>query len=765
VTAAAQQPLSPGSAGAGLLERLVAAVRPEFRVELLLPDQDDPVLGWKACAVAGCDRPGHDYELCRGHGLRWRKQGRSDRAAFLADPGPPLRGRVELTGCTVPGCRYGTSGHGLCIRHRDKWQRAGQPDPVVWAATATPLEPASYPRVECRLSFCTLWVESDQGLCKAHHTRWRSARSPALEDFVADCEHHGAAVIDFRGLLPQLRLELQYAVQCRRDEQAATLPLHVANWAIRRAREAGVASLLDRSAQQWRELARSRRRTSGGQRFRTRNETFLLYARDAVEALRDGTGWEVEYPRDVWRLYRLNGLKHSPSRPRSRSHLRFDRITQPWLRALGKRWVRYRLTSGLAVATAVSDVQALTRFSEFLTAAAPEVDGLAGVDRALLERYLVWLADLPGGRSANESRVGGLHLFFQAIRQHGWEPSLPTTAAFFTGDCPRRRQRVTHHLAEHVMAQVEQPTNLDRWPYPEGRLITVILIRCGLRLASACTLRFDCLVHDGQGAPYLRYVNTKMEREAAVPIDEELEAEIGAQQQRVLDRWPGGSPNLFPRPTGNASGQRPFSPDAYRGMLNRWLQSCDVRDEHGQPIHLTPHQWRHTFATRLINRDVPQEVVRVLLDHDSTQMTSHYAKLTDQTIRRRWEQATRVNVKGERVRLDPDGPLAQAQWAKTRYGIATQTLPNGYCGLPVQKRCPHANACLTCPVFITGPEFLPELREQRHRTLTLIDTAEGKGQTRVVEMNRQVLGNLDRMITEVEKDEQTGTGVVDADAG
>ena len=55
---------------------------------------------------------------------------------------------------------------------------------------------------------------------------------------------------------------------------------------------------------------------------------------------------------------------------------------------------------------------------------------------------------------------------------------------------------------------------------------------------------------------------------------------------------------------------------SYRGMLNTWLATCDVHDEHGQPVHLTPHQWRHTFACRLINRDVPQEVVRVLLDHD-----------------------------------------------------------------------------------------------------------------------------------------------------
>ncbi len=83
--------------------------------------------------------------------------------------------------------------------------------------------------------------------------------------------------------------------------------------------------------------------------------------------------------------------------------------------------------------------------------------------------------------------------------------------------------------------------------------------------------------------------------------------------------------------------------------------------------------------------------------------------------------------------------------------MATQTLPNGYCGLPLQRTCPHANACLTCPVFLTGPEFLPELREQQQRTLTLIDVSERNGQARMVEMNQHVLTNLDRIIGEVEK--------------
>ena len=61
------------------------------------------------------------------------------------------------------------------------------------------------------------------------------------------------------------------------------------------------------------------------------------------------------------RCARSSGLRCSFQRPRIR--LRFDRITQPWLRELAKRWARLRLGSGLTVATVQSDVAALTRFS------------------------------------------------------------------------------------------------------------------------------------------------------------------------------------------------------------------------------------------------------------------------------------------------------------------------------------------------------------------------------------------------------------------
>ena len=56
-----------------------------------------------------------------------------------------------------------------------------------------------------------------------------------------------------------------------------------------------------------------------------------------------------------------------------RRTLQFDRITQPWLRELAKRWVRLRLSSGLGLeAGGARAVVAITRFSRFLAAVGVE---------------------------------------------------------------------------------------------------------------------------------------------------------------------------------------------------------------------------------------------------------------------------------------------------------------------------------------------------------------------------------------------------------
>jgi integrase len=724
----------------GLLASLMAAVRPEFRSGVLVFDPADPVFGGDSCRVPQCGRTARAIEMCFAHHKRWTSAGRPDPGAFAmsAAAGGPWFGHAPLTGCTVPGCGFGSARRRLCSRHLGAWLRAGKPDDSGWVTSLPAVVPQSG-QAECRISYCHLWAHPDAELCYSHYRRWKGLGRPAMEEFTASYEQpaDNRERADLTVLPAQMRLEVQYALQCRRDDNMIRTKATTVRSMVRWLAASGAASLLDRGEQDWRAACPPHAARSG------HPVALLIYAHHKITALAEGEGWDNEYPRDTWHMRRL-GID-SPC-----ATLQFAGIPQPWLKDLAKRWTRWRLSIGISAQTCYRGVRALTRLAQFLAAAG--VTRTSEISRDVLERYLADLAAAKAGRREHRDHVGQAGTFLRDIRRHQWDTSLPASAVIFPEDYPREGRRLPRALAGHIMTQVENPANLARQDNPAYRLITLILIRCGLRITDATAIPAECTVRDADGAPYLRYYNRKMKREALVPIDDELETLISQQRERNRERWPQGTPVLFPRPKANIDGTRPIDSSTYRDGLYRWLEDCDVRDEHGRPVHLKPHQWRHTLGTVLINRDVPQHVVQKILDHDSAEMTAHYARLSDKTVREHWERARKVNTEGQPVQLSPDGPLGDAAWSKQRLSRATQALPNGYCELPMVRTCPHANSCLTCPMFVTTAEFLPQHHAQRHQALQIISAAEAAGHSRVAEMNRQVAGNLDKIITALEND-------------
>ena len=734
----------------GLLEKLMGAVRPKFRAQVLAFGPEDPVLGGSRCRVAECGRTGRIRGLCYGHDSRWRREGKPDLDQFVETTNPRMKGHQPLASCRVDGCRRGRKERGLCTRHHYAWQRSAHPDATRWAAQQ-PIAVEPDPPLVCRISYCDLWIHNDLPFCLGHGLRWKEQGRPDIDEYASGYEDDstpGHERVDLRAMPAHLRLETQYALQCRHDDAAIRIAPSAVQVVVNFLIASGTAALLDRDEdawlQAWRQRFLARAQWSNGDSGRA----LLIYVHRKVEQLHLGQGWDVEYPRDTWRLRNL-AVAEGPGR------IRFDRIAQPWLKQLAKRWIRLRLSSGVGAGSATKAASAITRFSQFLASPAVAVDRIEEIDRALLERYLADLHTEMAGRKIHGDHVSQLHLFLQAIRRHGWDTALPANAMLHSEDFPKRGQLLPRALAEQVMTQLEDPRSLDQWNDPARRLITLILIRCGLRLGDTLRLGTDCIVHDADNAPYLRYTNHKMKREALVPIDDELEAQIIEQRRRVSDRWPHGAPVLFPRSRANPDGGKRASHSGYQHALAEWLRRCDIRDAHGRPVHVTSHQYRHSLGTRLINLDVPQEVVRRVLDHDSHAMTAHYARLADTTIRKHWEKARKVNAAGQTVTLDPEGPLAEAAWAKQRISRATQALPNGYCSLPLVKTCPHANSCLTCPMFITTAEFLPQHRRQHQEVLQIISAAQARGHARQVEMNQQVADNLQKIIATLENDTDT----------
>jgi integrase len=413
----------------------------------------------------------------------------------------------------------------------------------------------------------------------------------------------------------------------------------------------------------------------------------------------EGAALDGEWASDHWNAARL-GI---PAR-RGRGRARFDHISQQWLRDPVKRWSRFRLATGCAFTTIDAGALALTRFSRFLGACHPE--------------------------------------------------------AIYVEELPFHHDEIARFIPEFVMAQLEPEEAIAKIPHATTRNLIVVMIETGLRGGDACNLPFNPILTDSSGWPCLRFEATKVRAEQLIPLSAKAAAAIGAQQDYVRQRWPAGSPWLFPGIAGNHDGRKPYSHSSFGKQLAHWQRVIGLRDQAGLPVRVTGHQFRHTLGTRLINSGVPQHVVQKLLGHASPGMTGHYAKVHDATIREAFDryQSQRVNISGERLGYDPGALTASAEWVKHNLNRVRDSLPNGYCGRPAQQDCPHPNACLTCPDFQTTPVFLQIHRRQAETNSRLIAQADAKGQLRLGENLRRVQASLDQIIPALEALGEDGPG-------
>jgi hypothetical protein len=508
--------------GRSLAALLADELRPPFTEAVILVDASDPVMGGPSCLVPICERVGILKGMCHGHRQQWTDAGRPDVISWAAEAPALRRWLTEPSRCAVASCHRARRERGLCHSHATRWRHHGRPALEGWIAEdgggGGPLPRAA----SCRFPGCGLDAEGAAGLCEHHRSRWTRNGRPPVEAWLADCAMVGLDRFDLRALPMPMRLEIAYAIQRRVEERRTKTRPDQIRRLLRALPGSGAASLLERSPEEWNAyLGFSSERGSIERRF-------VLDAIGYLRDLADGGGWDSEYPRDVWLLRRLG----YPGRDAA---LRFDRIEASWLRALTKRWARWRLSTGTALATVLADVRAISCFAESF----PSLHrGPGALTRELLETHLAHLVVAVPNPKSRTGQIGSLAGLLRAARQHGWEPRLPAQADFYREDYPRLHAGAPRALPETVMAQLERQENLDRFPDPRGRLLAKILMGTGLRVGDGCKLPLDCLVHDGQGAPYLHYINHKMRRDAFVPIDVDLAEAIKVQQQAVLAAFP-----------------------------------------------------------------------------------------------------------------------------------------------------------------------------------------------------------------------------------
>jgi integrase len=304
------------------------------------------------------------------------------------------------------------------------------------------------------------------------------------------------------------------------------------------------------------------------------------------------------YAADAWRAGDLG----VPAR-RGRDRVTFAGIEPAWLREALKLWARQRLASGCSFNTVTTAATATRRFSLFLAGCTPPVVAPGQITRPLIEHYLAWVTAQPlADASKNVARLF-VRAFLNDNKRYGWVSAIPADAVIYLDELSSHKRPLPRFLPEFVMAQLESEASLARLAAPYRHLI-VVMIETGLRAGDACTLPSDALITDSTGWPCLRVLVSKMRAEHLVPLSARAADAVRAQQAAVTKKLPGGTPWLFPA-RGNP--RLPVACNSLRGVFSAWQERIGLHDEAGRPLHVTLHQLRHTFGTRLKMRGIASD--------------------------------------------------------------------------------------------------------------------------------------------------------------
>ena len=261
--------------------------------------------------------------------------------------------------------------------------------------------------------------------------------------------------------------------------------------------------------------------------------------------------------------------------------------------------------------------------SEFLAAADLAPRAVRPED---IERYLVARAEgdpstalgMIGKPQALSKRsqarlLSALRSFFDWLILEGERPDNPCDRV----EAPKLGRYLPEVLSVEEVEKILNSVTGNDWRALRDRAILEILYGCGLRVSEACGLLISH-VYLQQG--FVRVVG-KGNKERLVPL-----GEMAADAFRTyLDARPQAAEPAFDDIAFLNKNGRPLSRVAIFNLVKQQALIAGVNKE------ISPHTFRHSFATHLIERGADLRVVQEMLGHESILTTEIYTHIDTAT--------------------------------------------------------------------------------------------------------------------------------------
>ena len=257
----------------------------------------------------------------------------------------------------------------------------------------------------------------------------------------------------------------------------------------------------------------------------------------------------------------------------------------------------------------------LSEFLQFLRAHYPRLS-LDRNHRLVIRDYLSHLHEKDIQRTTISRAVAVLRAFYKFLMQEGAVSQTP-----FAGlPMPKREKRLPRFLPEAEMAKLlEFPAQSRHKWAPRDAALLELLYSSGLRIQECCQLNVEDLdLWSG-----MVRVFGKGSKERMVPVGETALQRLRDYLGKSRQRGP-----LFL----NHRGAR-LSDRGARLMVAKWVRIAAVRQD------VSPHSFRHSFATHLLTRGCDLRTVQEMLGHKNLVTTQTYTHVTAEHLRKVYQKS------------------------------------------------------------------------------------------------------------------------------
>ena len=240
---------------------------------------------------------------------------------------------------------------------------------------------------------------------------------------------------------------------------------------------------------------------------------------------------------------------------------------------------------------------------------------LAAADRKTLFEHLAWRTQHAYSPRSNARLLSSLRAFYAYQLRRGARSDDPTALL----EPPRLPRSLPKALAESQIDALLAAPQVDNALGLRDRAMFELMYAAGLRVSELVELPANS-VNLRQGVVR---VTGKGSKDRLVPLGEESQHWLERYLAESRPVLAGGKPV-----PANAQGEVPLFLDGKRkaptrqqfwGLVKRYAAAAGI-----DPVRISPHGLRHSFATHLLNRGADLRALQMLLGHSSLSTTQIY---------------------------------------------------------------------------------------------------------------------------------------------